>query len=378
MNLDPNIILRARGVELDGPMDLQAKALNMRQMALQNNQIERQNVQADKKLSDDQSYTNILKKNVVYDDKGNASVNKIGTMKDLYALDPQKAQAYQKSIMDQDIDMLKHQTDLSYALAFQTTPDNYQQIKQKAVELGLNNTDKWPEQFDPTFLQRWQTAVTSGKEQVDNKFREQEMQLKEKDLISRGLDRKEARDERRFQAGIKLDEKQQELATPYGAANTKDDAKQLKEAHESKSTFDNKLDQMIALREKNKGGNLFNRDDVARGKQLSKDLLLEYKNMAKLGVLSKADEDIINAIIPADPLEYNSPLAAIQGQDPVLTKLKSFKDDSDKDFQNRILTRTRAGIGQAAQKQQAPDKNTKMIGDQLYRKVEGGWLPAQK
>jgi hypothetical protein len=65
--------------------------------------------------------------------------------------------------------------------------------------------------------------------------------------------------------------------------------------------------------------------------------------MAKLGVLSQADENIINAIIPNDPLAYNSPLAAVQGQDPILNNLKKFKGDSDNDFQTRIKTRVREG-----------------------------------
>ena len=145
------------------------------------------------------------------------------------------------------------------------------------------------------------------------------------------------------EAAAKKEEKEQALNTPYGTANSLDDAKQLKEAHESKKNFDNKIEEMIALREKHGGGAVWNREDVERGKQLSKDLLLEYKNMAKLGVLSQSDEKIINAIIPEDPLAFNSPIAAIQGQDPILHRLKSFKSDSDKDFATRISTRTRGG-----------------------------------
>ena len=144
--------------------------------------------------------------------------------------------------------------------------------------------------------------------------------------------------QRDYEQGIKQEEKLSELKTPYGIANTPDDAKKRKESSVSKKLFDSKLNEMIALREKHGGGASMNRDDVARGKQLSKDLLLEYKNMAKLGTLSQSDEDIINAIIPSDPLEYNSPLAAIQGQDPILSNMKKFKKDSDFDFQNRIST----------------------------------------
>lgn len=186
------------------------------------------------------------------------------------------------------------------------------------------------------------------------------------EIESRKLDRIEAREDRKWQNAMKLDEKLQGLKTPYGIANTVDDAKLLKEAHESKKNFDNKLDEMIALREKHEGGALWNREDVGRGKQLSKDLLLEYKNMAKLGVLSKADEDIINAIIPADPLAFDF----VPGQDPILHKLKKFKEDSDKDFATRIQTRTRGGMNnnpqepqrQVVKKQYSPSSNkTKLI-----------------
>lgn len=136
-------------------------------------------------------------------------------------------------------------------------------------------------------------------------------------------------------------EKRQKLETPYGLANTETDAKALKDAHESKQNFDSKITEMIELRKKY-GPELFNREAVARGKQLSKDLLLEYKNMAKLGVLSKSDEDIINAIIPADPLAFQ--VSGLVGQDPIMTQLTKFKTDSDKDFATRIATRTRQGI----------------------------------
>lgn len=126
-----------------------------------------------------------------------------------------------------------------------------------------------------------------------------------------------------------------------GYAQTADDAKQLKTAVESKDNFDGKLDELISLREKHGGGAIMNREDVGRANQLSKDLLLEYKNMAKLGVLSVSDEKILNKIIPSDPLEYNSPLAAIQGQDPILQNMKKFKADAARDYQTKLNNRLR-------------------------------------
>jgi hypothetical protein len=140
-------------------------------------------------------------------------------------------------------------------------------------------------------------------------------------------------------AAAKAEKVDDERGTPYGLARTKEDAKDLKSAHISKKNFDNKLNEMIALRKKHDGGSVMNREDVARGKQLSKDLLLEYKNMAKLGVLSDSDANIINAIIPEDPLAFDF----VPGQDPILHRLEKFKQDSDKDFTTRVTTRIKPG-----------------------------------
>lgn len=200
MNLNSDIILQGRGVQMDGPMDLQQKAMNLRQIGLQNNQMDRQNRLADKKELEDAEYKNILKKNVEYDSSGAPKVNKMGTLKDLYNLDPRKAEEYNKQIMSQDLDTLKQQTDASYMLANQATPENYSSIVQKYREMGLPNADKIPEQFDPGFVQRWQLAVTSGKERVDNQFRQQE-------LNSKAEDRKVQRDEQRILNGFKLEDR---------------------------------------------------------------------------------------------------------------------------------------------------------------------------
>jgi len=131
------------------------------------------------------------------------------------------------------------------------------------------------------------------------------------------------------------DDKQMARYVPgQGMAYTPDDAKQLKEAQETKDSFDRKIQEMIDLR-KEYGGEVVNRVAVDRGKQLSKDLLLAYKNMAKLGVLSQADEDIINAIIPKDPLAFQF----TPGGDSILNRLEKLKGDVGKDYESRLKNR---------------------------------------
>lgn len=198
------------------------------------------------------------------------------------------------------------------------------------------------------------------------------------DIEQKKIDRAEAREQRTFEKEKARSEKEQGLKTPFGLANTEDDAKKLKEAFESKKNFDSKIQEMIDLR-KSKGVEYLDREAVSRGKQLSKDLLLEYKNMAKLGVLSQADENIINAIIPADPLGQDW----MPGQDSILSNLEKFKKDSDNDFKTKVATRTRAGVEGAAKPTIVKTQTNKKTGEKraiysdgtsrvINQKVAGG------
>lgn len=160
------------------------------------------------------------------------------------------------------------------------------------------------------------------------------------EMDQRALDRREARDERRALLGFTRAEKAREglrkRETPYGIARTEDDAKKLKDASELKSKLDSQVNELIQLREKY-GAETLNRNAVARAQQLSKDLLLTKKNLESLGVLSQSDKDIVNEIIPDDPLQFD--MSQMIGQDPTMTKLKSFKSDTDKDFTERLRNR---------------------------------------
>ena len=138
-------------------------------------------------------------------------------------------------------------------------------------------------------------------------------------------------------AEAKQTEKMEQLRIgDLGFAQTPEDAKHLKDAVETKASFDSKLDELIKLRE-DKGVEYLDREAVGRGKQLSKELLLDYKNLAKLGVLSQSDEAIINAIIPSDPLGQDFAM----GQDPILSGLKKWKGDLNRDYQTKLNNRLR-------------------------------------
>jgi len=142
----------------------------------------------------------------------------------------------------------------------------------------------------------------------------------------------------------KDNEKLELLKTPYGIARTNDDAKKLKEAAQNKDDFDTLLSEAIALREKHGGGQVLNRDDQKIADGLSADLLAKYKSLIKLGVLSATDYKLLDSIVPKDVLGYNNPVAAIQGQDPILAQLQALKGRVDTQFQYSIPLRIREGV----------------------------------
>lgn len=249
--------------------------------------------------------------------------------------------------------------------AAKANPQAWPQIREDYIAKTGADPSTIPEAYDPKYIAQTENSLLTvaqrqaqGNEDRNYSLREREMALRQRELAASKSD--------------KQSEKEISLMTPYGLANTVDDAKQLKSADEEKKNFDAKIDAMIALREKNKGGAILNREDVARAKQLSKDALLAYKNIAKLGVLSISDEKILNAIIPPDPLAYNSPIEALQGQDATLNNLKSFKKDTDADFNNRLNNRLRGGYKSASTENKTAQE-TKQINGANYVKVNGGW-----
>lgn len=300
-----------------------------------------------------QQLKDAYKAGLIQNPDGTTSIDQGKTFAALAGVNPMEAQEYQRKMQVDKSAQIENQFKQASMVAQLTAgvkdQSTYDSALGEAQKMGLD-VSGLPPQYDPGMIETIRGRALTIQDRLAQQNRDRQFQMQEKELISRALDRKEARDERRFQHGIQMNEKVQALKTPFGLANTVDDAKQLKSAFEAKKDFDDKLDEMISLREKHGGGAILNREDVARGKQLSKDLLLAYKDMAKLGVLSKADEDILRAIIPDDPLQYNSPIAAIQGQDPTLHRLRKFRQDSERDFSTRVGTRTRAGVESVAKR----------------------------
>lgn len=145
----------------------------------------------------------------------------------------------------------------------------------------------------------------------------------------------------------KKQERAEKLETPLGQAKTEQDAKDIKDATASYHNLKQGLQKMEDLRNKY-GSEFLNRSAVAEGKNLSTDLLLEYKQLAKLGVLSKSDTDLLNKLIPEDPLQFEwtgSTMKKLKTlSDTIDGKLKNFADSKAVDSR-KATDRYIAGAG---------------------------------
>lgn len=177
MPLDPNIILQGRQPEIANPMDMMNKALTMRQLG-QQTQLQ------DQQIAENQGIKSAFNQNVTTDANGNPTINKQGVLSTLMKNGQGKqAVDYQKMFADQDLDVMKKNTQTSKELAWSVSDEpSYQQAKAKMAAMGLPNADKMPSQFDPNFVKNWQVHTLEGEKQIDVALKEKEFAQKTQEL----------------------------------------------------------------------------------------------------------------------------------------------------------------------------------------------------
>jgi len=121
----------------------------------------------------------------------------------------------------------------------------------------------------------------------------------------------------------------------YGTARNEKEFLEIREGIIVKKKFDAMLDELIQLR-KDFGTEFWERKAVRRAQQIGHRLLVDYKKMAGLGVLSKADYDLLNKIIPANALQVDIYQWWDKDLDPTLNQLIELKEDSTRDFYDSL------------------------------------------
>jgi hypothetical protein len=175
MPLDPRIILQAKGIEMEGPLDVAQKGAALKRLSLQNASDEDQ-------LNDSRMTKEIMKKNAGNRKGAIAGLAEAGLAKQSFDFD--------KLFQDQDLNQMAAVTAKAKNLAWSATPENWAQIRQSAIAEGLPNSEKLPEMWTPGFVERWQMGTLEGEKQL-------QYRMQKEDLAARSADRAEAREERR-------------------------------------------------------------------------------------------------------------------------------------------------------------------------------------
>jgi hypothetical protein len=183
MPLDPNIILQGQPVQIASPLDMMTKAMSLKNLAQQSQATERE-------LADQQAMRDAYRKNMTVGADGTPTLNRQGFMSSLASQNPMLAMQKGRELQTQDVQtqeqklaLLKKQTDTAHELAMSITPDNWSEIRQKSIELGLPNAEKMPTQYPGDgVVQKMQYATMSLKDQLDQKWKELGYNQKEREL----------------------------------------------------------------------------------------------------------------------------------------------------------------------------------------------------
>lgn len=210
-----------------------------------------------------------------------------------------------------------------------------------------------------------QAEIAAGLRESSEKSKEKEREVRRQEAQSKEAER---RADKEAEKEEKRAEKLRKRTVPgLGIAATEKDATDLKKAKVVKANMIQLIDDMVALREE-KGAEVFDREAVSEGKSLAKDLMLQYKELAELGAITGPDMEILQSIVPDDPLEYSA--ASLVGQDPIMTKLKNLKQQTLKKYDQTLKAKLE-------EPESDKEQETKRVGDVTYRKVEGGWVPVK-
>lgn len=209
MALDTSIYFQnQKNVELMNPYDAAIKGQNLRSLTMQNDRTNAENLKALKDIEDQKTLSDMLRKNVVVDEKGNATLNKGAALSDLYKYNPAKAMEFQKQFDQLDLEKQKFVTETSKNLAWSATPENWQQTKMQAIKMGLPNAEKLPDMYSPEFSQRWQMATLAGEKQLENKMamlkETNDQSYKDKDLALKAQHYRQLEKQNAFDNMIKV------------------------------------------------------------------------------------------------------------------------------------------------------------------------------
>lgn len=234
-------------------------------------------------------------------------------------------------------------------------PVLYPQIRNDLISSGMVTAAELPEQYDENFVR---SAISKGQtlqQQLDNDFRNAELQ-------SREADRKEAREERRFLFNVGRQDKADEKANAALRGDNmpidqKKTVETLSTKNANKEAIKNQIDAVMS-----NWDSLSEDQKVSQGRQLLKTLnstegadAIGAEEANRLGAKL---EFALGNFTNSNPTQFGRDLEGFKTQAKLTSK----------------------AIGDAVNANQAIiDKNmnrtVRVVDGVRYRKVEGGWLP---
>lgn len=185
MPIDPSIILRGQGVQLDNPMDTMAKGMSLKQLAMQSRTAERTE-------ADDKTLRDAYQKNTSAGPDGKISLNRTGVLADLTSAGlGQKAMDLQSGFAKQDaevseqqmkvqLDQAKMKKQLMWSV---TDPTSYVAARERAIALKLPNADKLPPSYPgDQIMRRFQMGTLDAEAQEVAKWKQKEFDQNERKI----------------------------------------------------------------------------------------------------------------------------------------------------------------------------------------------------
>lgn len=179
MPLDPTLIYGSQGVQgiqLPNALDQMQKFESIKNSLLQNKALEKQ-------TSDSATMSDILKKNTAVDPAtGAPTINKQAALTDLYNWNPTKALELQKQWRSDDFDKMKQDHAIGKELTFQATPQNWPEIRQKGIQMGLTSWQSLPPVVDENTINRMQVGSLDAEAQIKKLESDRTFQQKDTEL----------------------------------------------------------------------------------------------------------------------------------------------------------------------------------------------------
>jgi hypothetical protein len=346
-DLNPNIIMGVKPIDLPNPLDQATKALSMSNL-MQEHQSNALKLSMEQRQNADQSaLRNAFKNNTVADADGNPQVNRQGVMKDLMAANPLLAQKQALDFRQMDIDKMNQQHAAAKNILFNIDPTSQQSLNDafaKAKSLGLPPLEgQLPQSVnDPNFqsaLRNVQIRNLTAEEQLAQANKDIEhKQAQQKNQIELAREQREANQfaySKQFEANQQVDQ-----AITSGRQSA--DAQQaLKDVYAAK-----KVNTLVAQGRNEKG-------ELDPNKLNGQQVKLIAGEVGKIATGGAPTMDELHGLTPnnvpqilaaAAEKAFNDPTGAEAGK--FVTLLQNYSNSVAKDGQKLLSDRARSIIDQ--------------------------------